>query len=211
MYPYTSYLPQGNIDARYPEFLIPARRTLEYVHFCRPMSVVVFWHSLFVALLPSTVAVAILIRYRSEIRENWLIFLLAIAFSFVQGRPEIQGIYALHGRSFEGVFAHAAPFFIILYIFFGRFLLPSVPLAWAGTYICLMVTDISANYFQWRIGPYDLPVLLSGIGGAGWLDGLIWLPIGAAAITAFARYRLIRGHTFKSMVGRKIYMQDSLK
>ena len=138
-------------------------------------------------------------------------FWLAIALSFAQGRPEIQDIYAMHGRSGEGLFAHAVPFFPVLYLLFGRFDLPSVPLCWAGTYFCMMVTDLSFSYFQWRIGPYEAWFLLSGIAGAGWFDGLIWLPVGAAAIAAFARNRLERGHSFQLMVGRKRYLQDSPK
>ena len=164
------------------------------------------WHSLVIAVIPAGLSFAILIRYRNALRGNWLIFWLAFSLSVVQGRPEIQEVYAAHGRSVGGLFAHAAPFFAILYLFFGRFDLPSVPLAWAGTYICMMVTDLSFNYFQWRIGTYDLPLLASGIGGAGWLDGLVWLPMGAAAITLFVRWELRRGNVFWSMVGRRRYM-----
>jgi hypothetical protein len=168
-------------------------------------------HSLVIAVIPAILSFALLIRYRCALHGNWLIFCLAFSLSVVQGRPEIQDIYAAHGRTAEGLFAHAIPFFPIAYLFFGRFDLPSVPVAWAGTYICLLITDLSFNYFQWRIGPYDLPLLLSGIGGGGWLDGLVWLPVGAAAITAFARYRLKRGYAFQSMVGRKSYQKNPSK
>jgi hypothetical protein len=163
-------------------------------------------HSIFAAILPFLASVVILYRNREDLNENWIVFGLAIALSFVQGRPEIQQLYATVGATHEGLFAHGAPFFIILYLIFGRFELPSVTLAWAGSYFCLMVTDLSFNYFQWRIGPYDLPLLLSGIGGAGWADGLVITPLGAAAITAFARSKLQQGHTFRSMLGRQRYL-----
>lgn len=72
-----------------------------------------------------------------------------------------------------------------------------------------MVTDLAFNCFQWLSADYEWQLLLSGIGGAGWFDGLIWLPLGAAAITAFVRYQLERGYIFQSMVGRKKFLKDS--
>lgn len=164
------------------------------------------WHSLVVAFIPTVLSAALLIHYRRELQGNWIVFLLSVVLSIAQGRPEIQNVYAAYGRTEAGLFAHGMPFFVVIYLFFGRFDLPSIPLTWAGTYIGLLVTDLAFNYFQWRLGPYDLPILLSGIGGGGWLDGLVVLPIAAVGVTLFARRELMRGHVFWSMVGRRRFM-----
>lgn len=167
------------------------------------------WHSIVIVLIPSLVSCALLVLYRGELRGNWRLLGVVITLSLVQGRPEIQEVYAEFGRSAPGLYAHGLPFFVILYLIFGRFNLPSVQIAWSGTYLGLMVTDLAFNCFQWLSADYEWQLLLSGIGGAGWFDGLIWLPLGAAAITAFVRYQLERGYIFQSMVGRKRFLKDS--
>jgi hypothetical protein len=165
------------------------------------------WHSLVIVLLPLLLSLVVMVRCRSALAGNWLLFYLAVALSFVQGRPEIQDLYAQIGRSEEYLFAHAVPFFVILYLIFGRFEMPSVWIAWAGTFLCLLVTDASFTYFQWRLGPYDIQTLLGAIGGAGWEDGLLITSLGAGTITAFAHWQIKRGHEFVSMIGRRRYLR----
>jgi hypothetical protein len=167
------------------------------------------WHSLVIALIPSLASCVLLVRYWGDLRGSRLVFAFAIALSVAQGRPEIQEVYTLHGTSASGLYAHGLPFFAVLYLIFGRYDLPSALLAWAGTYLCLMVTDLSFNYFNWRTGAYDWELLLFGIGGAGWYDGLVWQPLGATAITAFVRSRLERGYVFQSMIGRRRFLKES--
>ena len=164
------------------------------------------WHTLVIGIGLSLISIFVLIKQRHELHVNWLIFTLSAALSLVQGRPEIQAVYLEVGRAGPGLVAHALPLFVIIYLVFGRFDLPSVPLTWAGTYSCLMVTDLSFNYFQWRKGEYELAFLMSGIGGAGWMDGLVILPFAAAATTLYARWGIRRGHDFKLMIGRRSFL-----
>jgi hypothetical protein len=166
------------------------------------------WHSVVIVILPTILSLLVLYLHRSELIRNWSVVAVSLALSAIQGRPEVQALFSVWGRESEGLFAHAAPVFAILYLLFGRFRFPSIRVAWAGTCLCLLVTDASVSYFWWRTEGLDVLTLLHGVGGAGWADGLLWLPLGAAGISGFATYWLKRGHDLPEMLGRRWYLAE---
>jgi len=162
-------------------------------------------HSIFVVIIPSLIAAVVLVSKRNAVRDNGQVFLISIALSALQGRPEIQSVYAIAGYGQE-LTAHGLPIFLVLYLVFGRFAAPSAFVAWSGTFISLMVTDLAFSYFLWASGSNELEYLLSGIGGGRWHDGLVVLPISAAAVIAFVRYRLAHGDSFGFMMGQRLHL-----
>lgn len=159
------------------------------------------WLTFAIATIAAVIAVGVLIKHRAGLKANSLLLWVTNGLSLIQSHPGIQVYYSSVTRSPEGVFAYGFPFFIVAYLVFGRFEKPSVPIIWAGTYLGLFLTDIGYTYFQLRLGNAEPAVLVKAIGGGGFGDALLILPIGGALLTAFINHQLCRGHRFGFMLG----------
>jgi hypothetical protein len=159
-------------------------------------------------LLQILASVILISRFAPELKRNVLLTCLAVALSFVQARPEIQSLFGAIGPETGPYAAKGLPIFIVLYLLFGQFAQPSVAVAFAGSFLCLFVTDVSHAFFWSRIGPDSFWFHAQGIGGAGLADGLVIAPIAASAITYLVVILGKRGIVFRSMLGQRRYIMS---
>jgi hypothetical protein len=159
-------------------------------------------------LIQLLASVMLISRFAPELKRNVLLACLAVALSFVQARPEIQSLFGTIGPETGPYSAKGLPIFIVLYLIFGQFSQPSVAVAFAGSFLCLLVTDVSHSFFWSQIGPESFWFHAQGIGGAGLVDGLVIAPIAASAITYLVVILGQRGVVFRSMLGQRRYMES---
>lgn len=164
------------------------------------------WHLYVVVMVPLLLAAILTWSARSDLRGNTWVVTAALLLSMIQGLPQVQQLYFQVVSGDPALQTRAMPFFPAVYLLFGRFMLPSPSLAYAGTFLSLLATDFVSVTSHWLTDPLGHPLSyhFSGIGGAGLVDGLVVLPILAVGIVHYARYGLKRGIAFRWMLGREL-------
>jgi hypothetical protein len=164
-----------------------------------------YWWTGVIVILPLLISILLLAQYRFALRGNGWVLAISVIFSVAQAHPAIQKFYFLLGTGNPAEQTHAAPVFIALYLVFGKFYRPSRALLYAGTFLCLLATDLVDAYLRWTVAPPSWPfgLYLGSIGGAGWMDGLLHLPLLAVGLALLVQWEMNRGATFKWMLRRQ--------
>lgn len=161
------------------------------------------WHTVLNLLLPLPLACYLLWRSREGLRDNLVLLAVVVLISIMQAHPVVQSAFFRFGATgMQEYHTHGVPFFPLLYLLVGKFHLPPPSLFYAGAYLGLLITDIADIFFRMNMDPGVLPLTLhlSAIGGGGWLDGLLWLPLLSALLAGLLSFELKRGKRFRWML-----------
>lgn len=161
------------------------------------------WHTILNVIAPLPLAAYLVWRYRAHMSGNGVVITLVVLLSIGQAHPSIQALFFMVGASGEQEYhTHAIAFFPLLFLVLGKFHTPSPAVFYAGTYLGLLATDIADLVFRWSNDKGILPLGLyfDAIGGGGWWDGLLHLPLLAMLLAWFATKELARGKRYRWML-----------
>jgi hypothetical protein len=99
---------------------------------------------------------------------------------------------------------YAVPVFLIVYLVWGRFEVPSIPIAYAGTFLSLLIADFAGAWFA--AATTSARPFFAFVGGGGLWDGLFLIPIATGLVTAMTKKVLKNGHNLSFLIGRKMFM-----
>lgn len=156
---------------------------------------------LLAVLLPAVTAFICFHRSKLDFSRNIGLVLLACLGSVFMALPPLQASLHIFGQPMNEVVV--VPLFVALYPIFGKFDLPSPATAFCGTFISLMFADLSAAMYS-TLNSEHIPWWqpYTWIGGNGIFDGLLWLPLGSAALAFFIRRALVAGYEIRFLHGR---------
>lgn len=140
--------------------------------------------------LPGVISLIGWLSARCSFREQRELILLGSLCTAVQALPAIQAPLSLLGHPGD---LHAMPVFLLLYLMLGRFESLSLRVAFGGTFLSLLLTDLVGATVCTNADLGALGDCLYSIGGGGWADGLLLLPAGAAIAAIVVKVAARRG------------------
>ena len=164
---------------------------------------------LLVILVPFLLSIACLCRDPDDFLRNKEIFIWVALVSVVLSLPALQETLSLPWQDKAALYVPAL--FTPAYIVWGRFELPSAYSAFAGSFLTLFLADIASVTWGTLHSPQNFLSGLSGIGGAGLVDGLVVIPLASVAVIGFIRFILKSGRALRFMVGRKKWRNGACK
>lgn len=130
----------------------------------------------------------------------------SVGFTTLLAVPPLQPYLHALGQSPMNVYA--PPVFVVAYLVWGRYELPSVRIAYAGTFLSLMIADFAGAWLlSQHLAPSEQPFFFY-VGGAGMVDGLVLIPAGAALLVGSIKLILRRGHELSFLLGRAQYLSQ---
>lgn len=159
---------------------------------------------LLAVFVPALITILVMLRSKGDFARNGSLFAWSAVLSAILATPWIQPYLHTFGQPATDVLI--PPLFVVLYIFFGRYVLPSIGTAFAGTYLALIFGDlVSATINAFHHTPYWQP--FTWIGGALLIDGLFLLPIFGAMTIWFLKTALLRGNAVSFLFGRNQHLR----
>lgn len=170
------------------------------------------WHTVFNLILPLPLTVYLVWRHRAHMKGNSAVVALVLLTSIGQAHPSVQAVFFMMGATGEQEYhTHAIAFFPLFFMVLGRFNTLSPAVFYAGTYLGLLTTDIADFAFRWSNDSGVLPWVFyfDAIGGGGWRDGLLHLPLLAMLLAWFASRELARGKRYRWMLRHQPSVQSA--
>jgi hypothetical protein len=159
-----------------------------------------FWCSV---ALPAVIATWSLMTTWTTARRELRLWAVSVLLTTLLTIPPIQPYLHVLGQHPANIYA--LPIFMIVYLVWGRYEAPSARIAFAGTFVSLLIADLAGAWHLSRPMPAAAQPFFLPVGGAGLMDGLLLIPIGATFIAVLIQQVLRRGHELSFLIGRKQY------
>lgn len=165
-----------------------------------------FW---FAVAMPTAITLWAVISTWPRFRSALGPWACSVGLTTVLVVPPVQSYLHLLGQHPLNIYA--MPVFVVVYLVWGQYELPSVRIAYAGTFSSLLLANfVGAWFLSQRTAPSDQPFFLF-VGGTGIFDGLVLIPTGAALVIAATKLLLRRGHRVSFLLGRKQFLSQKAR
>jgi hypothetical protein len=159
-----------------------------------------FWWAV---ALPSLIASWAVISAWPAARVELRLWAYSVLLTTLVAIPPIQSYLHFLGQNPANIYA--VPIFLLAYLVCGCYESPSARIAYAGTFVSLLIADLAGAWHLSRRLPSPTEPFPMAIGGAGLMDGLVLIPIGAGLLVVTIQQILRRGHELSFLLGRKKY------